>query len=266
MFQFHYDRKKYFEMQTENAAQFVIPFIEKVKAIGQGTTVLEIGCGEAGVLKAFINKGCTAFGVELEEKRLEQTKVWLNDDIKNGKLSLIAGNIYTITENFNNKFDIIILKDVIEHIHDQQKLIAKIKFFLKPGGLIFFGFPPWQMPFGGHQQICTTKWLAKMPYIHLLPKTIYQWILKRYNEPANALLEIKETGISIEKFEKICKQTGYSFAAKAYYLINPIYKFKFGWRPRLQFNIVTQIPIVRNFFTTCLYACIVPRNELKSIG
>ena len=39
-------------------------------------------------------------------------------------------------------FDQIVLKDVIEHIHDPEKLIRRLKLFLRPGGIIFFGFPP----------------------------------------------------------------------------------------------------------------------------
>jgi SAM-dependent methyltransferase len=260
LFEFHLDRRRYFDMQTENADQFVIPFIEKVKKIALGTTVLEIGCGEAGVLKAFINKGCNAVGVELVESRLIDSRVWMKEEIASGKLKLISSNIYDIKEDFRNQFDIIILKDVIEHIHDQEKLIAWMKDFLKPNGVIFFGFPPWYMPWGGHQQMCHTKWIAKMPYIHLLPTSIYGWILKRNKEGVADLLEIKETGISIERFERICKRTGFEFVGKNHYLINPIYQYKFGWKPRLQYSIIKAIPFVRNFFTTCVYYCITPKK------
>jgi cyclopropane fatty-acyl-phospholipid synthase-like methyltransferase len=260
MFDFHKDRKRYFEMQVENAAQYVIPFIENVKTITSGTTVLEIGCGEAGVLKAFIAKGCTAVGVELEEGRLEEGKKYLSDEISEGKLHLIASNIYTIKEDFRNSFDIIILKDVIEHIHDQPKLIAWMKDFLKPNGLIFFGFPPWYMPWGGHQQICKTNWIAKMPYIHLLPNFLYKYILQKNKESVDELLEIKETGISIERFERICRKMDYTLIAKKHYLINPIYQYKFGWKPRVQLGIIKAIPFVRNFFTTCVYYCITPKK------
>ena len=261
MFEFHNDRKRYFEMQVDNATDYVIPFIEKTKKIGIGTHVMEIGCGEAGVLKAFIAKGCTAVGVELEEGRIAVGKQWLQQEISEGKLQLISSNIYDVKENFKNQFDIIVLKDVIEHIHDQPKLIAWMKEFLKPDGIIFFGFPPWYMPWGGHQQVCHTKWIAKMPYIHLLPNIIYKPILQKNNEAIDALLEVKETAISIERFEKICKQNGYTITAKNYYLINPIYQYKFGWKPRLQFKIISIIPFVRNFFTTCVYYTITPTKN-----
>jgi hypothetical protein len=67
------------------------------------------------------------------------------------------------------------------------------------------------------------------------------------------LLEIKDTGISIERFEKIVLQSNYTIPAKTFYLINPIYKYKFGLQPRKQFKLIASIPFLRNFFTTCVY-------------
>lgn len=63
--------------------------------------------------------------------------------IINGKATLININIYEeeALVALKEKFDLIILKDVIEHIPNQEKFIPYIKQFLKPGGRIFFGFP-----------------------------------------------------------------------------------------------------------------------------
>ena len=210
MFEFHKNRKKYFKMQVNNAAQFVIPFIEQKIKITSGMQVLEIGCGEGGVLKAFINKGCIGVGVELDESRLVNAREWLKEDIDSNKIQFISKDIYQVNPaiEFPYLFDIIVLKDVIEHIHDQKKLMGWMQQFLKPGGAIYFGFPPWQMPFGGHQQIAHS-FLSRLPYIHLLPRPLYKGLLKLNNEPVDELLEIRQTRISIEKFESICYDTGY---------------------------------------------------------
>ena len=112
------------------------------------------------------------------------------------------------------------------------------------------------MPFGGHQQVCNSKFLSLLPWFHLLPVFLYKAILKLFGEPEGTvkeLLEIKETGISIERFEKIVNQTGYSIAHERQYLINPIYAWKFGIKPRLQFRWVNHLPFLRNFITTCSY-------------
>lgn len=254
MFEFHADRKRYFDIQVLNAEKYVIPFIEEKFEIKNGMRVLEIGCGEGGVLKAFVNKGCEGVGVELDAPRVADAEKFLPEEITDGKLRFITKNVYDVDveKDFNGLFDIIVLKDVIEHIHDQAKLIGWMKKFLRPGGTVFFGFPPWYMPFGGHQQMCRSR-LSKLPYIHLLPRPLYKWILKKKKEPVEAMMEIRDTGISIERFEKICEKEGYSFLHKRYYLLNPIYEWKFGWKPRKQNALIRNIPFIRNFFTTCVY-------------
>jgi len=261
MFEFHTDKKRYFEMQEENAEEYVIPFIEKKFSLQPGARVLEIGCGEGGVLAAFIKKGCTGVGVELHAQRLELAQELLKNEIEEGKITFIASDIYKVTEQeLGGRFDLIIMKDVIEHIHDQKKLLQRLHELLLPHGAIFFGFPPWQMPFGGHQQMCRSK-LSKLPYYHLLPRRMYKWILEKFNEPTEELLEIKDTGISIERFERIVKQTNYKVVHKIHYLINPIYKYKFGWKARKQLPVLRSIPYLRNYFTTCVYYLITQKNQ-----
>jgi len=72
-----------------------------------------------------------------------------------------------------------------------------------------------------------------------------------------ALLEIKETGISLERFERLAKKHGYSIAQKTHYLINPNYETKFGLKPRKQFALIQNIPYLRNFLTTAGYYALV---------
>lgn len=260
MFEFHKDRKKYFDIQVANASEYVIPFIEEKFSITKGMRVLEIGCGEGGVLKAFIQKGCTGIGVELDLPRIDYAKEFMPEEIASGKIHFISKDIYKVdaAKELNGLFDIIVLKDVIEHIHNQPKLIQWMKNFLTPNGIIFFGFPPWYMPFGGHQQMCRSK-IMQLPYIHLLPRFLYKWLLKKNNEAVDDLLEIRDTQITIERFEKICQQENYYILHKRHYLLNPIYKWKFNVQPRKQFALVKAIPFVRNFFTTCVYYVITPK-------
>jgi len=262
MFDFHTDKKRYFEIQIENAEEYVIPFIEEKFTIKPGARVLEIGCGEGGVLSAFIKRDCIGVGVELHESRLELAGELLKNEIEQKKITFIAKDIYKVTEEeLGGRFDLIIMKDVIEHIHDQKKLLERLHDLLLPQGVIFFGFPPWQMPFGGHQQMCKSKLLSKLPYYHLLPKKLYKWVLMKFNEPTEDLLEIKDTGISIERFEKIIMQTNYKIIDKEHYLINPIYKYKFGLKARKQLPILKSIPYLRNYFTTCVYYLITKKNN-----
>jgi SAM-dependent methyltransferase len=254
----HLDDKVRFDQQVDNSKSYVLPFIEKTHDIGPGTAVFEVGTAEGGVLLPFMERGCTCLGVDLAPERIELAKGFLANELAAGKVELRCQNIYDadFLAHFSGKFDIIILKDVIEHVPEQEKFVPYLKNFLKPGGQIFFGFPPWYMPFGGHQQVCRKKWVSVLPWYHILPRPLYKGILKMAGEHdniINELMEIVDTQITIERFEKIVKQSGLKVMRKQHYLINPIYKYKFGLQPRKQFGLLSAIPFFRNFVTTCVY-------------
>ncbi len=254
----HSNHKMRFDQQVDNAANYVMPFIEKTLAIKPGIRILEIGCGEGGVLKPFADKGCECLGVDLDKIRIDLANDFLKDDIDKGNIKVLYENVYDedFQTTYKNYFDLIILKDVIEHIHGQEAFIPFMKILLRGEGQIFFGFPPWYMPFGGHQQIAHKKWTSKIPYYHLLPMSLYKGILKSAGEGQHvidSLVDVKETGISIERFERICKKSGYVIVNKQWFLFNPIYRFKFGLKPRKQNWLFGAVPFVRNFLTTCAY-------------
>ncbi|MFZ9661859.1 MAG: class I SAM-dependent methyltransferase, partial [Chitinophagaceae bacterium] len=199
----HTDENVRFSQQAENAKNYLIPFMEGSVKIHDKLSILDIGCGDGGVLIPFLEKGCQCTGIELDQIKFEFAKKFLAEYINKGQAEIVHQNIYEekALEKYAYSFDLIILKDVIEHIPDQKKFIPYLKKFLKPNGMIFFGFPPWQMPHGGHQQICSNKFLTMLPWFHLLPPFIYKGILKlfgEYDEVIKELLEIKSTGISIE--------------------------------------------------------------------
>lgn len=259
----HTNARLRFRQQEENSETYVMPFIEIAYPLSAGMRVMEIGCGEGGVLLPFLRRGCSCVGVDLVPERIALATDFLKDAIKDGLLQLITKNIYDLDflGEYKNSFNLIILKDAIEHIPDQDKLMGYLKQLLKPNGVIFLGFPPWYMPHGGHQQICNSKVISMFPYLHLLPAPFYKGVLKAAGEKQRAieeLLEIKETGISIERFERILKHHKYEIILRRFYLINPIYKYKFGWKPRLQSGFISRIPFFRNFVTTCMYYLIRP--------
>ena len=105
MFEFHGDRKRYFDIQVENTRQYVLPFIEQKFAIKEGTRVLEIGCGEAGVLKAFTDRGCVGVGVEFDEIRLVYAREWLTHELQKQQISFISKDIYKV--NVDEEFELV---------------------------------------------------------------------------------------------------------------------------------------------------------------
>jgi len=251
----HTDKEQYFLEQIYTTEKYVVPFISDVKKITNDLKVLEIGCGEAGNLKPFLDKGCSCVGIDFSESKIQNGIEYFATHPNAKNLRLISEDIYK-TNEFHNQFDIIIIRDVIEHIHDQDKFLRLIKDLMAPNALIFVAFPPWQSPFGGHQQICENKLLSVFPYFHLLPMSLYKAVLKLFGESdgrISGLLEIKETGISLEGFERLCKKNGYVELSKTFYFINPNYEVKFGLKPRKLVKIFGMIPFFRNCVSTCGY-------------
>lgn len=260
---FHKDKQWYFDVQKKVTEEYIIPYLSSHLDFSNSLNVLEVGCAEAGVLSAFLIGGHQCTGIELQPSRIQLAAKFLESEIKAGTAKLINKNIYDIEieEDFKSKFDLIILKDVIEHIPNQEKAIHKLTSFLAENGKIFFAFPPWHMPFGGHQQIAKSKILQKFPWIHLLPKPIYKRLLNLFDEPKHTvkeLLEIKDTGITIGRFEKILKNEKLKIAKNQHWFINPIYKYKFGLTPKKLINPLKKVVYLKNFYTSCYY-CLVER-------
>lgn len=243
------------QQQVDNARKFLLPFLEEVVSLGKDTRVMEIGCGEGGVLIPFIERGMTVVGVDLNESRINNANALNEEAVSSGQATFLYKNVYDedFLAKYKHAFDLIVLKDTIEHIPEQEKFIPYIKQFLRPGGKIFFGFPPWRMPFGGHQQICRNKFLSALPYYHLLPRPVYRGIVSLAKEPKaviDELMDIKSTRISINRFERIVNNSDLTIASKTLFLLNPIYKYKFGWKPVKQAKWLAGIPWFRDFLTT----------------
>lgn len=251
----HSDKKQYFQEQGLTTRNEVIPYLQEYMDLNKSMSVLEIGCGEAGNLMPFLEMGCSCKGVDISAGRIEKARKLYADHPQKNNISFLCSDIYDVDVDEIGAYDLIIMRDVIEHIPNQEVFMGYVKRFMKPSGKFFLGFPPWYMPFGGHQQICSNKYLSKLPYFHILPRALYKSILKmgENEHRINELLEIKDTGISIERFLRIVKKENYKVLDFTYFLINPNYKVKFNLTPRKQFPIIKDIPFLRNFVTTCCY-------------
>jgi SAM-dependent methyltransferase len=251
----HQNKDQYFTEQGLTTEKYVIPYLSVLINVVPDLSVLEIGCAEAGNLKPFLDRGCKCTGIDISCGRIELAEEYFAAHPKRANLELICQDIYK-ADLKGRTFDLIIMRDVIEHIPDQEKFMGFVKKFLKPNGKFFLAFPPWQNPFGGHQQVCRNKILSKLPWFHLLPKSIYKFILQvgeKNERKVEGLLDIKATGISIDRFERILKKENYLINKRTFFFINPNYQTKFGIKPREQAKVVASIPWVRNFFTTAAY-------------
>ncbi len=248
------DGAQYFNELARSSEKYFIPYINGVKRISPGMRVLEFGCGQGGILLPFARLGCEVTGVDLDVQKIEEgRRCFAAEGIG---ANLIASDLFLI-DGYEDYFDVIICHDVIEHISDKSSFFRKIRDYVKKDGIIFFGFPAWQMPFGGHQQNCNTRIMSHLPFVHLLPAVCYEYLMKAAGEPEGVIremLDIKKCATSVELFEKLAGQECLTVLDRTLYFINPHYEIKFGLRPRKLWSWVAAIPYVRNFFfTSCFY-------------
>ena len=245
----HSDHKQYFDELAITSNKYFLPYIQKFFNIDKDLKIIEIGCGEGGNLLPFARKGCNVTGVDIAKDKIQSAIEYFEQEGVQARF--IASDVFKLKE-LEHEFDLIICHDVIEHITDKKGFISKCQVLLKPQGLMFMSFPAWQMPFGGHQQICKSKFLSHLPWFHLLPRFMYKGMLKMFGEKQHLdeLLDIKQCKCPIEKFEKIIKESPFVKLHRLFWFINPHYEIKFHLKPRRLWRWVGGIPWVRNFFTT----------------
>jgi len=208
-----------------------------------GKRILEIGCAEAGLLKFYKDKGAICSGLELSDIRFKNA-VLLNED---KTIHLFQADICkppSYKNEIKDKYDTIIIRDVIEHIPDQELALKNIYALLNPGGKLFMSFPPKYCAYAGHQQT-VPKLLGKLPYLHLIPDSVYVFYLRVIGCPEKKikyLIDTKKTRVSIGQMKKIINKIGYNIRKESNWLIRPAYSFRFGI-PRI-INPFSWIPVL----------------------
>lgn len=250
------NRRKYFSEQATTSREFIVTFVSKTIRLTPETKVLEIGCGEGGFLAPFAEIGCRVTGIDISDGKIKNAKKFFDENSLTG--NFITTDFLQQEQPLNEqaKYDVVIAHDVFEHIEQPFKMqfIDHLKLFVRDEGIVFIAFPGWQMPYGGHQQICTHR-LAKMPFIHILPEKYYAWLLAKAGEQAatiQGLLSIKRSKVTIESFEKLIKCI-FCVKERKMWLINPHYKQKFNLRPMRCVWPFTVIPYFRNYYTTAVW-------------
>jgi len=251
----HCHRDIYFREQSRTTEKYIIPYIHAFLPIHPDLMVAEIGCGEGGNLKPFLDRGCRAAGIDLSENKISNAGRFFSHHPNKNRLTLIARDIYRTSPDELPPADLILIRDTLEHIPDQARFLKHLRQFIKPSGKIFISFPPLRMPFGGHQQMCENAFLSRLPFFHLLPDSLYAGILRRFGEKntkIEALLEIKRTGLSIGKFKSMVRESRYRIENEIHYLINPNYEVKFRLKPR-KLPRIFRVPFFSDLITTTYY-------------
>ena len=249
----------YWAYQNVLAEDYYIPYVNlyssNIKNDLASINILDVGCGNGGFLNAFkknFKKSTNVDGIDIKK-----FSSWNNKPANY--------NIHNILKDNNNayskKYDLVILRDVIEHIElkDKEEFMKIVAGFIKPTGEILATFPPYLSPFGLHQQAIMKSFLKYIPYLSLIPKKILKVVIK-YFESEDIWLKIEEiinSGMSISNFKKILKNTNLKIINDTYFTIRPSHEIRYGLKTIK--SPLGHFPLLREFLI--LGTCFILKNK-----
>jgi SAM-dependent methyltransferase len=143
-----------------------IPILKMLKKLKTNGKLLDIGCATGFLLDEAKKQGWDVYGVELSQWAVDYSKDKL------GLKNVFAGTLKKA--NFaNNYFDVVILKDTIEHLTNPKDTLIEIRRILKPAGIICVNTPNINSLLS---RALRAKWWG-LKHAHLYyftPKTLYK--------------------------------------------------------------------------------------------
>lgn len=99
-------------------------------------TILDIGCGEGWTLNFFKNLNWNVTGIDFSDNGCKNHNPHLIEN-------LITGDIYENISKLitNNKFDVIWLDNVLEHVINPKDLLEKCRLLIKENGVLIIEVP-----------------------------------------------------------------------------------------------------------------------------
>ena len=104
----------------------------------EGAAVLDVGCGDAGVLIAFGERGASGTGIDPDIRSVERGAVRAQEH--GVSLDLRTGTAEALPFD-DSSFDLVILDNVLEHVASRDQTLAEIHRVLKPGSLLYLVTP-----------------------------------------------------------------------------------------------------------------------------
>jgi len=245
----------YWRYQYELGRDIIVPYFQNNICEIKDKKIVEIGSAEGGVLHSFVRAGASyGLGTDIAENRLESgRKVSAATQLN---VEFTSHNIITdeIPQKWQNYFDIVILRDVIEHLPEPELAILKIRELLRDEGFLYVTFPPYRSPYGGHQHTLAGNFLTKLPYIHLFPDFIFRKMISSGRQiDQEETLRLRKIRLSSKKFKECVYSAGYKIAKEAYFLLRPVFKKKFGL-PTVKIGAIGKIPFLGDFLSLeCMY-------------
>lgn len=139
--------------QKQLRGEFIVRLLASKLGDLTGKRVLDIGCGEGGTSLAFATAGAAVVAIDLSPKRLTS----FSEAADEAQVSLLNASAEALPFA-SQRFDAVIVQDVLEHCADKAALLCEAARVLTPQGIIylstpnrsslinFFSDPHWALP------------------------------------------------------------------------------------------------------------------------
>ena len=237
--------REYWQYEYDVSALSMVPLLRSWGVRIEGSSVLDVGSAEGGGLCALHDQGAVCAGFDVDEPRIRAAEQLRG----NRKIDFRTGNLYLETLPFDDRqFDIVMLHDVFEHLDRKSEVIAKLKRYMKPGGMLLITFPPYYSAYGAHQQRLRTSY-ARIPFFHLVPFSMSFVLPRLRHEAPHIVEEVEKLGrlkMGMRKFEGIVRDGGLHIRHKKAYVVSPNH-IRFGLRP-IPAGLIARLPVISELF------------------
>lgn len=156
-------------------------FFERHVSSWQGKVVLDLGCGGGFVSEELVRRGATVIGVDPAAALVEIARKHAQSEGMQIDYKVGVGEAIPCADEF---FDVVVCVDVLEHVHDLEKVLSEVRRVLKPGGLFLFDTinKTW---FSFLWMIVALEWIAGR-----IPRGTHDW--RKFIRPADLQTKLIE--------------------------------------------------------------------------
>lgn len=105
-----------------------------LQLVGADKRVLDVGCSSGYLARPLVERGCVVVGVELDPAAAEAARTVCED--------VLVGDVEALELPFENgSFDVVLCGDLVEHLRDPERFLARVRPLLKQDGRLVLTTP-----------------------------------------------------------------------------------------------------------------------------